>query len=202
MLEPSESSECADPSEPAAAVPAGPAGGAAGAAASEATGGRPKRKGGRPKKPPGEGRTERVYVSLAPAEAEAVRAAADAAGLSASAYARRRLLGRPVAPLVLGRRVEAAQSELVGAAGELSRVGSNLNQLARRANEGGPLGVDWVALAEEVRSTVGRVRAASEALGRAADGGDGRSRGGGPVYVRAVGGDPVGDAGGDGPGPS
>ena len=123
---------------------------------------------------------------LTPDDYGAVKRSAEAAGLSASAYARRRVLGKPVAPLVLGRRVASAQGELVGAATELNRVGVNLNQLARRANEGGPQGGDWAALAGEVRAAVAGVRAASEALGRAADGDDGRVRGDGPVYVRAA----------------
>ncbi|MDT7858192.1 plasmid mobilization relaxosome protein MobC [Rubrivirga sp. S365] len=151
---------------------------------------------GRPKKAPGEGRTRTLYVLLTPDEHGGVKRSAAEAGLSASAYARRRLLGRPVAPLALGRSVDAAQGGLVGAATELNRVGVNLNQLARRANEGGPLGAgpDWAALADEVRAAVAGVRAAAGALGRAADGDGGRAAEGGPVYVRP--------AGGDGPRPS
>ena len=151
---------------------------------------RPRRgRGGRPKKSPGVGQTVSLQSLVTEREAAAVRAEASAAGLSVSAYVRRRLLGRPVAPLVLAATVDAAQTGLGRVGTELNRVGVNLNQLARRANEGGgsgpstegDSGTEWAALAEEVRAAVADVRAASRALGRAAGADDGRV---GPVYVR------------------
>ena len=97
-----------------------------------------------------------------------MRAEAEAAGLSVSAYVRRRLTGRPVASRVLARSVDAAQTELV-------RVGTNLNQLVRRANEAGALSAPegaavLAAMAAEVRAELARVGSAVAALERAAGG--------------------------------
>ena len=186
------------------AEPRAAGGGAEGGAAER---GRPGG-GGRPKKAPGEARSERVYVSLKPGESGAVKRAAAGAGLSVSAYARRRLLGKAVAPLEVSAKIDGAQAELRRSAVELSRVGVNLNQLARWANEGapaeraapptGPAGsaAGWAALEAEVRAAINEVESATRALGRAADGGDGRVRGEGPTYVRRVTDD--GDGGGSG----
>ena len=93
---------------------------AAPTSASAKRAGRPK--GGRPKTAPPDARRAVVQALLTEAERDAVRRAADDSGLTVSAYARRRLLGRPVAPLVDGR-----------AQRELNRIGVNLNGLVRAA---------------------------------------------------------------------
>ena len=162
---------------------------------------------GRPSKPPSERRTRKLQVLLKPREAAAVKRAAAGAGLSVSAYARRRVLGLAVAPAAIGEAMSRARDGLDRSAAELGRVGSDLNQLARWANAGvpteqaapfgtappeagqavepgGPAAADWAALAAEVLASVRAVRAASEAVARAADGGDGRVGAGGPTYVR------------------
>ena len=154
-----------------------------------------RRRGGRPKKGPGAGLTVAVLTRLREDEAARVRADAEAAGLSVSAYVRRRLFGRPVAPRVLAQSVDTAQLEL-------ARVGTNLNQLVRRAHQTAadlersepPVGAAsgaadgspsatareaWATIAAEARAVIGEVRAASRALAEAAEGG-------GTGYVRGT----------------
>ena len=125
---------------------------AAPTSASAKRAGRPK--GGRPKTAPPDARRAVVQALLTEAEREAVRRAADDSGLTVSAYARRRLLGRPVAPLVDGR-----------AQRELNRIGVNLNQLVRAAN-GGTARPDVERLVAEARAAVAEVREAVQRLGR------------------------------------
>ena len=124
------------------------------ARASAPRAGRPK--GGRPKTAPPDARRAVVQALLTEAERDAVRRAADDSGLTVSAYARRRLLGRPVAPLVDGR-----------AQRELNRIGVNLNQLVRAAN-GGAASPDVERLVAEARAAVAEVREAVQRLGRSA----------------------------------
>ena len=114
--------------------------------------GRPK--GGRPKTAPPDARRAAVQALLTEAERKAIRRAAADSGLTVSAYARRRLLGRPVAPLVDGR-----------AQRELNRIGVNLNQLVRAAN-GGTSRPDVERLVAEARAAVAEVREAVQRLGR------------------------------------
>lgn len=165
-----------------------------------------RRRAGRPRKAAGEARSERVLVSLKPAEVAAVKREAEASNLSVSAYVRHRLLGKAVAPRQLRADVKEARLEVRRSAAELARVGSNLNQLVRWANAGAPtegpprpdVGAEWAALAAEVRAAVGGVASTMRALSRLGDAGDGRVHGGGPTYV----GRPAGDGGDPGAGPS
>ena len=85
----------------------------------------------RPRKADGERRTEPLAQRYTVAEAEHVRAQAEAAGLDASEYVRRRALGHAVVPAP--QRVDAAViSELNRIGLDLkSGVGNNLNQIAR-----------------------------------------------------------------------
>ncbi len=118
-------------------------------------------KGGRPKSAPPDARRSAVQALLTEAEREAVRRTAADSGLTVSAYARRRLLGRPVAPLVDGR-----------AQRELNRIGVNLNQLVRAANGGTASGAtrpDAERLVAEARAAVAEVREAVQRLGRSTD---------------------------------
>jgi hypothetical protein len=86
----------------------------------------------RPKKPPAERRTARINPRFTPAERIRVEEAALLAGISAAEYARAQILqgrviiraGRALAPEVLD---------------QLRRIGVNLNQLARIANQTGAL---------------------------------------------------------------
>ena len=111
---------------------------------------------GRPKKPPAESRTAQLHVLVTPAERSAVHRAAADAGLSVSAFVRRRALGQPVAA-----RADAQ------ARAALRRVGVNLNQLARAANAAEPTGAPpgvGLALAAKVEAAIIEVIKAVERL--------------------------------------
>ena len=88
-------------------------------------------------------KTERLTLRLSPADAAAVRAAADEDGCSVSECVRARVASRRPRP----RRSasESERAELARLRGELGKLGSNLNQIARVANETGR--VDWDTLA-------------------------------------------------------
>lgn len=105
-------------------------------------------------------RAQVLQVRLSPDERATVAAGAQAAGLSLSGYARQTLLGQPKP-----RTRQAAPSPDVQALarllGQLGRVGGNLNQLARQANQGQPLPADALADAlAEVRAAAEQVRQA------------------------------------------
>ena len=74
-------------------------------------------------------RTRTLGVRLTVGEAEQVSKQARAAGLSMGAYVRRRALGQPV-------RAEEERQLGTAERRELNRIGSNLNQIARRLNSG------------------------------------------------------------------
>jgi hypothetical protein len=88
----------------------------------------------RPRKEPPEIRRERLNLRFTAAERAQLADAAGAAGVGLSDYARRSVLsqaGQASGPkAVTLRRIDPA------AVAALSRVGANLNQLARRANAG------------------------------------------------------------------
>lgn len=107
-----------------------------------------KRRGGRPKLDPAKKRSAQLHVLLTPAEHERVKEWAASTHLSVSDYVRRRTLGKPIA-----NRTDIA------ARGELNRIGVNLNQLARAANEAGQ-----VELADEARAVFEEVMQAVRAL--------------------------------------
>lgn len=67
-------------------------------------------------------------------EYRTVEEAADRAGLTVSSHARNTLLGAPVPRQV--RRPAVERRELARLLGELGKIGSNLNQLAKAANTG------------------------------------------------------------------
>ena len=107
-----------------------------------------KARGGRPKLDPAKKRSAQLHVLLTPAERDRVKEWAASTSLSVSDYVRRRTLGRPIA-----NRVDIA------ARGELNRIGVNLNQIARAANEAGQ-----VELADEARAVFEEVMQAVRAL--------------------------------------
>jgi hypothetical protein len=88
----------------------------------------------RPRKEPPEIRRARLNLRVTAAERAQLAVAAGAAGVGLADYARRALLatvGQASAPLAVAiRRIDPA------AVSALTRVGANLNQLARRANAG------------------------------------------------------------------
>ena len=75
-----------------------------------------------------------LQVRLTAEEEAIVQAAAERAGLANGSYARQVLLGAPAPRQV--RRPPIERRELARLLGELGRVGANLNQLAKRANQG------------------------------------------------------------------
>jgi len=101
-------------------------------------------------------KSERVTLRLSPADAERLRAAAAADDCSVSECVRARVASRRPRPRRSATLTERA--ELARILGELGKIGSNVNQVAKRANEGGP--VDWDTLAgvrdelEEMRDAI------------------------------------------------
>jgi hypothetical protein len=79
-------------------------------------------------------RTRILPIRLSDEERAVVETAAERAGLAAGSYARQALLGAPAPRQV--RRPPVERRELVRLLGEVGKIGSNLNQLARAANSG------------------------------------------------------------------
>ena len=86
---------------------------------------------GRPPLPAEERRSHRPVVCLTAAEAAEIAARAAEARLAPAVYMRRRALGRPVRRAAVRRRGAAELREL-------TRIGVNLNQIARPVNGGAP----------------------------------------------------------------
>jgi hypothetical protein len=106
--------------------------------------------GGRPRKDPAERRSHTHGLRLSPKEKEELERRAERAGLSLSAYLRRRGLGRPIKT-----RVEKEATD------ELNRIGVNLNQIARVANAG-----DLKHIQSQAAEAIEEVRALIEELGQ------------------------------------
>lgn len=87
---------------------------------------------------PGLRRTATAAFAVTQGEASALAARADAAGLSLSAYLREIVLAADAAarPTQAAARGADATRIKVGAVRELSRLGNNLNQLARLYHSG------------------------------------------------------------------
>ena len=85
-------------------------------------------KGGRPALPDSERRTHRIGVNLNDAEREIIEAKAEAAGLSVGVYLRQAGVGARLSSRVNDRVYHG-----------LSRIGVNVNQMARVANATGRL---------------------------------------------------------------
>lgn len=79
-------------------------------------------------------RNRHLTVRLTEDERAAIDAAAERAGLMTGSYARQKLLGGPAPRQV--RRPPVERRELARLLGEVGKIGSNLNQLARAANQG------------------------------------------------------------------
>jgi hypothetical protein len=101
-------------------------------------------------------RSHHLTVRLSAEERAAVDAAAEAEGLTSGSYARERMLGGQTARTV--KRPPAERKELVRLLGQLGKIGSNLNQMARAANSGTAL------YADEVSHTLNDLRALRDAL--------------------------------------
>lgn len=88
---------------------------------------------------------ERLTVRLSPAERQEVEALADRAGLTLASYLRSRALEKPTTRAV--RRPTIEVGVMTALLREMSKQGSNLNQLAKKANAGN------MPLLSEIRAT-------------------------------------------------
>lgn len=79
-------------------------------------------------------RDKHLTIRLTADERAAINGAAGRAGLTAGSYARQTLLGAQVPRQ--GRRPPVERKELARILGELGKIGSNINQLAKQANGG------------------------------------------------------------------
>lgn len=79
-------------------------------------------------------RTRQLAVRCTREELEAIQAKADKAGLATGAFARAAMLDSP-GPRAQ-RRAPADKDALLRVLGQLGKVGSNINQIARRLNTG------------------------------------------------------------------
>ena len=136
---------------------------------------RRRRAGGRPRRRPGTGDPVGVLFQVSVAERDRLRELAGAAGLSVSEFVRRRALGGRIAPLA--EAVDRRETRR-----ELNRLGVNLNQLVRRANEAAPLLPAERAAAvggvvDRAWSVLDGLEAALDALRLSARVGPGRGRG-------------------------
>lgn len=75
-------------------------------------------------------------LRLTAAERAALDAAADAAGLGPSSYARREVMRSVGCEAPVRRRPDGAAQAIGRLLGEAGRIGNNLNQLARAGNRG------------------------------------------------------------------
>lgn len=105
----------------------------------------------RPKKETHEKRTAQRNLRFTLAEDAQLQAAARAAGLSVSEYVRRRALGHPVS--------FARRSTDPALAAALSRVGNNVNQLARAAHRGQAFQQHWRTVGDELRTVLAKALA-------------------------------------------
>ena len=80
-------------------------------------------------------RTVIMTIRFSRQEAEAVRKLADRAGQSVASLLRNNLLGAPLPPRA-ARRPTVDHQAVARLLGELGKIGSNINQLARYANTG------------------------------------------------------------------
>lgn len=118
----------------------------------------------RPKKGAHEARTERVYVYFSEAELARVQAAADQAGYFVSVFIRQTALAQQFRQRK-SRQAQELTVALNRLAGQVNKIGNNLNQLARQANGGDfPVrhSVEHVLVAirrtaDEIISTIKRV---------------------------------------------
>jgi len=101
----------------------------------------------------GERRTEFAGCQLTPSERADLEAWATAAGLSISEYLRRLIYGRHLPPPTVSR------SDLRAVAVEITRVGTNLNQLAYQANVAGQIRSEEMlhAVLDQVVAAMARV---------------------------------------------
>lgn len=91
-------------------------------------------------------RQRMVSFRVDPNEYARIRAEADRAGVTVGTFVRDVLIGAQAPRRV--RRPPAAKAELVRILGELGKIGSNVNQLAAKANVGALRVLDPMVLAQ------------------------------------------------------
>lgn len=106
-------------------------------------------------------RTKQCLVRLTSDEYARVAEKADRAGLPAGAFMRAAALGE--AGPRAQRRVPADRDTLLRILGQLGKIGSNVNQIAKRLNSGGP--ADISLLREALAAYLEMRNAIYEALG-------------------------------------
>ena len=99
---------------------------------------------------------ERLTVRFTPAEREQLEALADRAGLTLASYLRSRSLEKPTTRAV--RRPTVEVEVMTALLREMSKQGSNLNQLAKKANAGN------MPLLSEIRATFDANRQTAKAI--------------------------------------
>lgn len=87
-----------------------------------------------------------ISFRVDPAEYDRIKTEADRAGVTVGTFARDTLIGAQAPRRV--RRPPAEKAELVRILGHLGKIGSNVNQLAARANVGALRVLDPFALAQ------------------------------------------------------
>ena len=100
-------------------------------------------------------------------ERRAIRTAAGSRGMTASEFVRCKALeaaGQPAPPTF--RRRDALSLEVAGAIGQLGRIGSNANQIARRLNSGFMGSNEAKLVLEVINSELSALRAALVAVER------------------------------------
>lgn len=107
---------------------------------------------GRPRKPPAEKRTEQVPpLRVTPDEMARIELDAVRLGLTITDYCRHAALDRPVRVIVAQR---ADHGPILS---ELTRIGVNLNQIARAANATGALAADLPDTLAQLRALMVRL---------------------------------------------
>jgi hypothetical protein len=101
-------------------------------------------------------RSAHLTIRFTPEERASIDDAAERAGLTSGSYARQTLLGAP--PPRQMRRPPVERRELARLLGELGKIGGNLNQLAKAANQG------LAVYQNEILLTLGGLRVVREAL--------------------------------------
>lgn len=79
-------------------------------------------------------RSTHLTIRLSPDERAAIVSAAERAGITLGSYARQVILDAP--PPRQARRPPIERRELARLLGELGKIGSNINQLAKSTNQG------------------------------------------------------------------
>jgi hypothetical protein len=127
--------------------------------ASKAPAAPPKRSGSEKRQ-----RTASILVRLTAEERAAIEAAASRAGLTLASYARGQMLGGPQPRAA--RRPPVETRQLARILGELGKIGSNINQLARAGNIGLLNAADRGELQAETQALRALRGYLMEALGR------------------------------------